>query len=143
MPKKRKLVHVTNARAGTYRRAIRQIVKDSVCPFCTEHLHIYHKKPILWQGTYWLVTKNMYPYKNTKTHFLLIHKRHIDSATDVSKKAWIELQQHIQELVRQYKIPGGTMLLRFGDPRYTGSSVTHLHVQLVSAKRGRAVVTRI
>jgi len=30
------------------------------------------------------------------------------------------------------KIPGGTFIMRFGDTRYTGASVSHLHANLIS-----------
>lgn len=143
MRKKKKSVYVPNARRGKYREAIEQIEKDGVCPFCPKHLRSYHKKRILKTGKRWLVTKNMYPYENAKFHFLLIYKKHIESLNNISKDAWTELLQHYTWILKKYKIPGGTVFLRFGNPQCTGSSVTHLHAQLVSARRGKAVVTRI
>ena len=137
------LVHLRNARKGKYQKVISHIEKDGVCPFCAEHLHAYHKKPILRHGKHWLVTENMYPYKNTQMHFVLIHKQHIHSITGLSKEAWSELHKHLKWLLRRYNIPGGTALMRFGDHRYTGSSVTHLHAQLVVGKKGKRVITRI
>ena len=137
------LVHVINARRGTYSNVIKQIREDGVCPFCPQYLSAYHKKPILKRGKYWLVTKNMYPYENTRVHFLLIHKKHIDSLIKISRGAWNELREQYLWLLKKYKIPGGTALLRFGDSRYTGSSVTHLHAQLAVTKLGKMTVTRI
>lgn len=140
---KQKFVNSENARRGKYLDVIRKIGKEGVCPFCPEHLRAHHKKPILSTGKHWLVTENMYPYENAKFHFLLIHKKHIESLSEISKDAWAELHRHCKRLLRKYKIPGGTVFLRFGDSRYTGSSVTHLHAQLVCAESGKAVVTRI
>ena len=111
MEKKKKMVHIPNARRGRYHEVIKNIEKEGVCPFCPKHLRTYHKKPILKKGKYWWVTKNMYPYENAKFHFLLIHKKHIESLSEISVNAWAELHRHYAWLLKKYCIPGGTVIL--------------------------------
>lgn len=118
---------------GKYGSVIADIQKDGVCPFCPDQLKKYHKNPIIEETSHWLVTNNMYPYKNTKHHVLLIHKEHIQSIQELSAEAWQELQQILLNTNNRLKIPGGTMFMRFGDTRFTGASVAHLHAQLVSS----------
>lgn len=117
---------------GKYGQVISQIIKDGVCPFCPEQLANYHKNPILKEGRYWVVTDNMYPYDNAKHHVLLIHKEHIEHFQELSAEAWAELRDLITDLLATRKIPGASLMFRFGETGYTGASVAHLHAMLVS-----------
>jgi ATP adenylyltransferase len=128
-------VNLDNAKrpSGVYDTVIDQIKKDGVCPFCPEHFTQYHKNPILKDGTYWLVTNNMYPYEGAKYHALFVHKRHITALTEIVPEAWTELKQIIDWYVAEQAIPGGALLLRFGSTAYTGASVSHLHANIISS----------
>lgn len=132
---------------GTYRKVIDQIKKDGVCPFCPESLENYHKNPIIKDGVFWLLTNNMYPYEGTKYHALLIHKMHITKFSEISKGAWDELDNLINYFTSEHAIPGGTLIMRFGDTRYTGASVAHLHANLISPdgeiKDRKPIIARI
>jgi diadenosine tetraphosphate (Ap4A) HIT family hydrolase len=132
---------------GRYGDVISQIHKDGVCPFCPESLAKYHKNPILKEGAFWLLTDNMYPYEGAKYHELLIYKTHITSFAEISKEAWDELNDFIRYFTEQHKIPGGTFFMRFGDTRYTGASVSHLHANFVSPdgedKERKPIIARI
>ena len=116
----------------TYRGVIENIKKDGVCPFCPDNFSKYHKNPILKEGTYWLLTRNMYPYEGAKQHVLILHKAHIETFADISSEAWIEFKALSDALIKEIGLPGGTLIMRFGDTRYTGASVRHLHANLVS-----------
>ena len=132
---------------GIYGNVISQIQKDGVCPFCPESLAKYHKNPILKEGKFWLLTDNFYPYEGTKYHELLIHKAHITSFAEISKEAWVEFNEFIKDFAQENKIPGGTFIMRFGDTRYTGASVAHLHANFVSPdgenKDRKPIIARI
>lgn len=117
---------------GVYGDVISQIQKDGVCPFCPESLAKYHKNPILKEGKFWLLTDNMYPYEGAKYHVLLIHKTHVTTFAEISEEAWYELDGFIKNFTEEHGIPGGTFIMRFGDTRYTGASVSHLHANLIS-----------
>jgi ATP adenylyltransferase len=119
---------------NVYGSVIAQIQKDGVCPFCPEQLTKYHKNPILKTGDFWLVTENMYPYKGTEHHFLLIHKMHITHIKEITDKAWAELDSICNEIFKDYNVEGGSFLMRFGDSKYTGASVSHLHAHIIVAK---------
>lgn len=121
---------------STYKNVIKKIRDDGVCPFCPEHFTRYHKKPIIKTGRYWILTDNSYPYKGTRHHLLLIHKKHIETISDISAQAWSELLKITQAEAKKRTIAGGTFYVRFGDTSYTGASVTHLHANLVSPDAG-------
>ncbi|MEK7195226.1 MAG: HIT domain-containing protein [Patescibacteria group bacterium] len=128
-------VDTNNSNRGeneSYRDVIGQIKKDEICPFCPENLSKYHKKPILEENDYWLLTENMYPYSGAKCHLLAIHKVHIEDVSQVSKEAWGGLLEIIQRETEKINIKGGTFYMRFGNTAHTGASVVHLHANLVS-----------
>lgn len=122
----------TKGRSGNYADVISNIAKDGVCPFCEENLSKYHKKEIVARK-YWFVTENMYPYKPTLHHFLLIHKEHVTHINQISKEAWVELHEIISELNNSNSIGGGSLMLRFGDTHFTGASVSHLHAHIIQS----------
>ena len=130
-----------------YGKVIDQIKKDGICPFCPENLPKYHKNPILKEGKFWLLTTNMYPYEGAKHHVLIIHKDHVEKLSEISREAWDELKSLIDSFIKEKNIPGGSLVMRFGDTRYTGASVSHLHVNLVSPdgedKNRKPIVARI
>lgn len=117
---------------GEYAKVISEIADHGVCPFCPEHLAKYHKNPIE-EKRYWLVTDNMYPYKPTLNHRLIILKEHIEHVKDLSAEAWTELHLICKEESEKRKIEGGTFFLRFGSTKFTGGSVTHIHAHIVQS----------
>ncbi len=149
---KKPLVNTSNTRSrpdGAYSEVIAKIAEDGVCPFCPENLAKYHKKPVT-EKKHWLVTDNMYPYKPSRYHRLLIHKAHIAHISELTTEAWTELREIIKDESVRAGVTGGTFIMRFGDTRYTGASVTHLHANLVQSDpddpaydAGKGLLTRI
>ena len=121
-----------NARPGGYDKVIADIAAQNLCPFCPEHLAEFHKKPMQHRN-HWIVTDNQYPYVPSKHHKLIIHTTHIDHISKIVPAAWNELYEIVQSLVREHVVTGGTFLMRFGETKFTGASVTHLHVNLVQS----------
>lgn len=125
------IVDLDNARYDDQRKVMEGIIDDNVCPFCRENLEKYHKQPILKQGSYWLVTKNQWPYENTRLHLLAILNEHAEKLSEVPAEAGAELLEIMQWAEEEYSIPGGGFAMRFGDTNYSAGSVAHLHAQLV------------
>jgi len=117
---------------GEYNEVIKKINMDGVCPFCPEHLKKYHKKPIV-ERKYWWVTDNMYPYSPSKHHRLLIHKGHISHYNEIGIEAWIEMQEIINKETKDLNITGGAFIMRFGETRFTGGTVSHLHAHITQS----------
>ncbi len=125
-------VNQQNARPGGYDKVIADIALQNVCPFCPEHLAEFHKKPMTHR-MFWIVTDNQFPYMPSRNHKLIIHTEHIDHVSKILPEAWTELYEIVQELVGENTIAGGTFLMRFGETKFTGASVTHLHANLVQS----------
>lgn len=124
----------SNARIDDQKKVMENINEDGVCPFCTENLTKYHKRPILHEGKYWLFTESQWPYENTKHHLLAIAKEHVDHIKDLPPEAGQELFEVFSRLARERKMAGGGVAMRFGSPNEHGSygsTVIHLHAHLL------------
>ncbi len=129
-------IHVDQSRTEGQRKVMEQIQDDNVCPFCPEHLSKYHKEPILKESDHWILTKNQWPYENTKNQLLAIHKKHIEHIAELNQEASKELFELFQWGAKEFNMPGGALCIRFGsNPQYGnyGSSVLHLHAHLIEA----------
>lgn len=121
-----------NARTEEQRALMQKIAEDGVCPFCAEHFKKYHPKPIIKETDSWFLTENMSPYKGTKHHFLYVYKKgHRTSPNEITTESRVDLFDLIDFTMQEYQIEGGTFFMRFGDTRFTGSSVEHLHAHLI------------
>lgn len=104
----------------------------NICPFCKEGLKKIHKLPILKSSANFFVTKNAFPYEGTDHHFLIVTKKHITSLNKIKPKDWNEIGKLVNWVIKKNNIEGGGLFLRFGDLRKTGSTVNHLHWQIIS-----------
>jgi ATP adenylyltransferase len=140
-----KLLNFDNARHPVQVANMQKIEAEGFCPFCPEHMEKYHTPPILKRGNYWYVTPNMYPYENTLHHLLFITNRHISNSLELTQEEWGELQEQITWAMTEYDLSHGTLLMRSGDMTKTGSSVLHLHAQLVvgTGDNTKPVMTRV
>ncbi len=110
------------------------IAKKGHCPFCPENLFAYHKKPVIAEGTYWVLTDNQWPYDKIKHQLLAIHKKHIEHIEEMDPDAARELIELFQAEAKKRRIPGGGIAIRFGsNPQHGsyGNSVLHLHAHLI------------
>ncbi|MDB5245497.1 MAG: Histidine triad domain protein [Parcubacteria group bacterium] len=126
------LLNLKHAREPKQKALMEQIIADGVCPFCAEYFKKYHPKPIIKETDYWFLTENMSPYPGTKYHFILVYKpAHIRTPSEIAPEGAADLFALLDWAIAEYKIPGGSFFMRFGDTRYNGSSVQHLHGQLI------------
>jgi diadenosine tetraphosphate (Ap4A) HIT family hydrolase len=129
----KKFINIESVRSEHQKGVMVDIEKAGHCPFCKEQLALYHKRPIIKDGTYWVLTENQWPYEHTRIHLLAIHKEHVERLSDITEKAFAELLSFFQWAEREYAITGGAVAMRFGDIAYTGSSVSHLHAHLIQS----------
>ena len=131
MEKNKKIhVDISNAREKAQIEVMQKITSAGECPFCEENLRKYHKKKIK-SSTYWLVTRNQWPYKKTKLQILFIVKRHVTSIAELKAEEWYELGLLVKREVKKYKVPGGAFAMRFGQTKYSAATVQHLHAQII------------
>ncbi len=124
------------ARTNEQKALMALIEADGVCPFCAEHFKKYHPKPILKETDFWFVTENMSPYEGTSRHLLFVYKpSHINRLSDIAPQAAQDLFALLTWATETYSIAGGSFFMRFGNMEWNGSSVEHLHAQLIVGKK--------
>lgn len=128
---KNDFININNSREEEQIEVMQKIADQAHCPFCEESLRLYHKGPILKETKHWLVTRNQWPYKHTKHHFLLIYRKHVTKLEKLETAAGSELFDLVKELEQEYQFEGGGFSMRFGDTDFSAGTVNHLHVQLV------------
>lgn len=123
-------VNLAHSRTAEQKSVMQQIIQDGVCPFCQEYFLKYHSKPILKKGVHWMVTENAFPYEGTRVHLLFVYLEHVILPPTESDRL-AELFEMVAWAREKYGILGGTLVLRFGENKYNGASVDHLHAHLV------------
>ncbi len=131
MAKKRYSVLLEHGRTPEQLENMQRIKKDKVNPFDWKHFTTYHREPILRKGKYWLISPNDFPYEGTKLHLLLVYRYAVKYPSETHPRAWSELQQHIAWIEKEYRLKGGMVAMRFGEPEHTGGSVDHLHLHVI------------
>ncbi|MEA2112625.1 MAG: hypothetical protein U9P50_01460 [Patescibacteria group bacterium] len=131
MTETNQLLNFNHARTEEQINLMKKIKEDKVCPFCWDNFEKYHPKPVIKKGSWWLITKNAFPYTGTKNHFLLIYRHHISKICQITPQASIELVILLSWIEQNFDVEGGGVFMRFGETKQTGSSVEHLHVQLI------------
>lgn len=135
---KRNFVNLKNARKGEYGKVIEKISRTGQCPFCKENFK-YHKKPVYKKKGSWFLTDNSWPYKNTAQHLMILCEEHKENFSDLSQKDLEAVKYLANWAIKEFKIKGGALAIRFGDTNYTGATVSHLHFHLISPKKDRSV----
>lgn len=128
---KKEVVNPDFARTKEYRNVLNIFKKAGDCPFCKEAFKTL-KKPVLKKEKGWFVTANSWPYKKSKYHFLIISEKHKENIDDFSISDFKAIFNLINWLIKKYKIKGGALALRFGEPDFNGSTVRHSHFHLIS-----------
>ena len=129
--RKKTYVNIGNARLPEQLEAMKRIEDRKQCPFCPENLFKEHSQPILWEGNYWLLTKNQWPYSQAHLHLLAIYKEHAEKLSDISPDAGKELFEMLNWIEKTFDVVSGGVAFRFGDIRFNGATVSHIHVHIL------------
>ena len=131
MTMSKQFVDLDNARVEEQKQVMQDIISADHCPFCAENLEKYHRQPIIKETEHWVLTKNQWPYNNTKLHLLAIYKQHVTNLADLEPIAGKELLELFQWVEKEYSVPGGGWAMRFGDTDYSAGTVAHIHSQFL------------
>jgi|SRR3989344_3819834 len=120
-----------NAREATQLHRMQCLAKKGNCFFCGNNYIRIGATPAIHKTTHWYIKKNDYPYKGSIHHYLIASRDHVTRVTNIKPSAWSELLGVVRWLERYLKIKGGSIFVRFGDIRYTGATLDHLHFHLI------------
>jgi len=123
-------IDIRFAKTADYKDTLETIIKTEKCPFCPDNFR-YHKNPILKEHKDWVVTENSWPYKDTKHHFIFISEAHHETFSDLSDEDFLAIKHLMNWVIKKFDVRGGGFAFRFGEQKYTGATVHHLHAHLI------------
>jgi len=68
----------------------REILEAHECPFCDIEAV---KEMVIWEGAYWVVLYNKYPYTGNDQHIMAVPRAHKEFFTEFSSEEVAELGQ--------------------------------------------------
>lgn len=127
MKKPNTLGTIENVRTPAYRAHMQATIEQGICPFCRlDHA----KNVVIKQNRHWRVWKNPFPYEHHEHHLVVASVRHIDDVSKLTGDMWVQLGAIIRWAVREFKIEGGGIVMRFGEPAKSASTLRHLHAHI-------------
>ena len=123
----RQLGTIENARTAEQAAHMHDTIGQGICPFCSIDREINK----LIKATYhWNLWPNPFPYARRKHHFVLATKEHIVDVRQLTRAMWAEIGDVVRWAAEAFNIEGGAIIMRFGDPMYTASTIAHLHAHI-------------
>ncbi len=119
---------------GAYRGQLEAAARSGNCIFCGKRIQ---KIGVLYETRHWLIRHNQFPEKdsggqNPEYHFLIISKTHLPNDCNILSG---QHRTEIDELTRwardTFKIYGGGLIHRTGDPIWSGTTILHFHIHFI------------
>lgn len=121
------MYNLDNAPDPERRARMEQLAEQGICIFCPPHVDGRGEttKRGLWQ-----VSLNEYPYEGTERHLLLSPRRHVTSLMMLTSAEEIDFWEALHVMFGSDHF---SLWVRNGDTRYTGATIEHLHVHVVTS----------
>lgn len=126
------LYHLAAARSEEQRLYMQELEAAGICVFCPQHFATHNREPVEFEGEYWYVAQNAYPYVGVRAHYLIVPHLHVSGFQELPDAAGAELWALKRRLRDQLQPLAVATVERSGDMRYNGGSVAHLHVHFVA-----------
>jgi ATP adenylyltransferase len=120
---------INRTRTAEQRAAYEQTVGQDKCPFCGE---VHELPPEILKGmicewSFWRAWYSPFAYSGHQTHIILAPIQHWTKLSDITLAAAAEWMHLCTSLIEDLNLPGGGLVMRFGDSAYNGGSLKHLH----------------
>jgi diadenosine tetraphosphate (Ap4A) HIT family hydrolase len=101
---------------------IKHLMKDeSLCPFCKKNRS---DQELLWEGKYWAILYNKYPYLGLRKHLLVVPNSHVWLTSEITPEEWTEMQEMEKWMYNFYE---GKPYFSFIRQIWQMKSIKHLH----------------
>ncbi len=118
---------IANARTPEQIAHMKTTVGRGICPFCK--IDLTKNKP-LGEWLHWWVWENPFPYPHHERHIVIPTKRHVTSLGELTPDEMVEWLTIVQWAETHFNMPGGALVLRFGDPKHNAGTLAHFHWQI-------------
>ncbi|MDB5190081.1 MAG: Histidine triad domain protein [Parcubacteria group bacterium] len=98
------------------------------CPFCDGQ---EKEETYIMDTMHWVLRHNEFPAKGTKLMLLIVPKKHITDPLEFTTYDGQEIMTLFRHAINHFKIAGGALVMRFGDPQFHSGTVPHLHWNII------------
>ena len=91
----------------------------------------YIENDIAFETDFWLVSWNKFTYEGAKKQFLIVIKQPVYDLDDLAPEMWLDLQNVLAKLKKEFGVVGGAFCIRYGDPALSGASLKRLHAHAI------------
>lgn len=121
------IVSPEHARTAEYYEHLKKVEGQQECPFCNP-LRFTPEK-VLRATEHWRLVHNDFPYKHHLGHLLIIPIEHLEMENfrSIPAALMVEVWELLLWATEEFKLPGGGLVVRWGDPDFNASTVRHLH----------------
>ncbi len=100
------------------------------CPFCEATIN---RNEVIWEGKYWFIVNNKYPYIDNGQHIMLVPKKHRKFSTELTPEEWQEMSLAHEFVAEFFK---NSLYFSFTRENFTretidGRSVEHWHMHFL------------
>lgn len=117
---------MSRVRSEAQQQAYLTTIGKGICPFCGDMTPEIRER-MIHEGTYWRAWHNPHPYTGHATHIVLAPREHWTQPSEIPTLAMVEWFELVNRLILEFDLPGGGLVMRFGDNSYKGGSIAHLH----------------
>lgn len=121
------LGNIKNSRSTEQAARMQDTVGQGKCPFCDGNGFDPKINVVIWSGKHWRAWFNPFPYTGTASHLIIATHDHITDIVDLSAEAWAEWGTLNQYLISHNQLPGGGIVMRFGDNKLNAGTLSHIH----------------
>ena len=121
------LYYPGNARHAEQREKMERLEAAGICVFCAEP----PAAPVEVRAQHWVVSHNDFPYAGTWLHLLIVPHRHVTDLLDLRDEELAEFWEVGRALRQLYHLEYYGLGARCGDCRFTGGTITHVHIHLI------------
>jgi diadenosine tetraphosphate (Ap4A) HIT family hydrolase len=125
-----RLVAVENSRSAQQTSHMQHAKENQRCPFCVLYRKVNKPRDFHMYGRYCYSMKNAWPYPHHAFHEMVVPYRHVTLFHELNFNEFLDCLQMCENVIDQYGIPGGAIVLRSGAFEATGGTISHLHFQI-------------
>lgn len=103
-------------------------LQKGTCPFCQINPEV---NKVLYNNDSWRIWQNPVPGKKHQAlHLVVAHTYHLTGLDEFKGQDGVDLIDAIKWANDNFNIPGGGIMMRFGDPLLNAGTIRHLHFNI-------------
>jgi diadenosine tetraphosphate (Ap4A) HIT family hydrolase len=124
------LYYLDNHRTEEQLADMRRLEAAGVCIFCPDSGNEPTERLIIHRTAHWTVRRNLFPYRGTRVHLLLVPDEHVTDLADLSPAAQADFWAALAWTRDEHRLTHYGLVTRNGLCEYTGGTIRHVHVHI-------------